>query len=638
MTRISLSGMARPAFACAGLLALLSTPLAAQAAAPLPMPRDIRHAFANGTRSADGRPGARYWQNRARYAITVTAAPPSRTIRGTEEIVYLNNSPDSLKSVVVKLFLNIHRPGAPRAGGASEAYLTSGVHVDSFAVGGRSVPWQENPGLFTWQPVRLPAPVAPHDSVRLSFAWHYDVSVEPGREGMTDSTTFYLAYFYPRVAVYDDYNGWDTMNFTDMQEFYSDFNDYDVTVRVPANFIVWGTGTLLDPGSVLQPEALRRYQASFTSDTTVHIATAADVAGRRVTLQNPTNAWRFRSRDIPDVAFNLSDHYVWDGASVLVDDAARRRASVQAAFHDSAADFHHMVQFGRHSLDWFSHNWPGVPYPYEKSTIVQGSADMEYPMMVNDGSTSDTTFSRFVAEHEIAHTYFPFYMGINETRYGFMDEGWATALEYLIGVSDMGAERASAFFQQFRVNGWSRNPSSLQDLPIVTPQDALAGGAYGNNAYGKPALGYLAVKDLLGDALFRRSLHGFMERWHGKHPIPWDFFNTVNDVSGRNLNWFWHQWFFTGSYIDLAVRSVTPSAGGASVVLENVGGMPVPVDLRVRYADGTTEVVHRTPAIWEADRARATVSIPGGKQVQSVALEGGIYVDADPANDRWPAR
>ena len=138
-------------------------------------------------------------------------------------------------------------------------------------------------------------------------------------------------------------------------------------------------------------------------------------------------------------------------------------ASVQAAYNDTSADYHRMVQYGRHALDWLSHNWPGVPYPYEKTTVVQGFAGMEYPMMANDESYPDTVFSRFVAEHEIAHTYFPFYMGINETRYAFMDEGWATTFEYLVGQVDLGPEKAVSFFQQFRVAAWASDPSPLEE-------------------------------------------------------------------------------------------------------------------------------------------------------------------------------
>jgi hypothetical protein len=627
--------MTRVAARAALLAVTCTTALSAQTSPPLYMPRAVKQAFANGTRSLDGRPGPKYWQNHGRYTITVTAAPPDRTIRGSEQIVYANNSPDTLRRLAMKLFINIHRPGAPRDGGASDDYLTSGIHIDGFAVNGTAAAWRDDPRYFTTQPVDLPAPIAPHDSARLSIEWHYEISKEAGREGMLDSTTYYLAYFYPRVAVYDDYNGWDTMDFTDAQEFYSDFNDYDVTVRVPATYAVWGTGTLTNASELLQPNALRRFQASFTSDTTVHVATKADFAAKAVIRGTGVNAWHFTAMNVPDMTFAVSDHYDWDGASVVVDDAAHRRASVQSAYNDTAADFHHMVQFGRHSLDWLSHNWPGVPYPYEKTTIVQGSADMEYPMMVNDGSNADTTFSRFVVEHEIAHTYFPFYMGINETRYGFMDEGWATTFEYLIGIADMGADKEAGFFKQFRVNGWAHDPSPLEDLPIVTPEDVLTGVAYGNNAYGKPALGYLAVKDLLGDDVFKKSLHAFMDRWHGKHPIPWDFFDTFNDVSGQNLNWFWNNWFFSNGYVDLALHGVKKTASGYAATIDNVGGFVAPFDLVVTYTDGTTDKIHKTPAIWQKNQKSASVAVTAKKPVRSIEVATGIWVDADPSNNTW---
>ena len=602
------------------------------------VPRAVQQAYRKGTRSPDGKPGSAYWQNRGRYSIAIRALPPDRTIRGSEEITYANNSPDTLRNLVMRLLLNIHKPGAPRGFGASADYLTSGVHVDSLAVNGTPTPWQVTEGNFTTKQLKLAAPLVPHDSVHLSFKWHYDISKESGREGMIDSTTWFLAYFYPRVAVYDDYNGWDTMDFTDVQEFYSDFNDYDVSITVPANYVVWGTGTLLNAADVLQPAAFQRLTQSMTADQTINVATKAEVAAKAVTKQSSTNTWRFRAADIPDMTFNVSNHYVWDAASVVVDESTHRRASVQAAYNDTAADFRHMVQFGRHSLEWLSRNWPGVPYPYEKSTIVEGFAGMEYPMMVNDESYADTVFSRFVAEHEIAHTYFPFYMGINESRYAFMDEGWATTFEYLIGTADLGKDRASGFFEQFRVNRWANNPSPLEDLPIITPADALRPFAYGDNAYGKAALGYLALKDVLGDAMFRTALHGFMDRWHGKHPIPWDFFNTVNDVTGRNLNWFWSNWFFANGYIDLALAGVTKTGDGYAVIIDNVGGMPAPVDLEAHFGDGSNEVIHETSGIWEANPKRATVTVPTSKSLRSLSLNSGMWVDADSTNNRWAGR
>src|SRR5688500_5233228 len=206
------------------------------------MPRDVKKAFKKESRTLNGRPGKNYWQNTSRYDISITATPPDRTIKGSETITYFNNSPDTLQTVVIKLFLNIHKAGAPRDGGASPDYLTKGVMIDGFSINGQSRPWQNSPNQFTTARVRLNKALLPKDSLRLSFDWHYEISLESGREGMIDSTTYFLAYFYPRVAVYDDYAGWDVMNFVDSKEFYSDFNDYTVTVNVPKNYIVWGTG------------------------------------------------------------------------------------------------------------------------------------------------------------------------------------------------------------------------------------------------------------------------------------------------------------------------------------------------------------------------------------------------------------
>lgn len=600
------------------------------------MPRAVKRTYVAGTRARDGNPGARYWQNHGSYKIGVTIAPPSRTVTGTEEITYVNESPDTLKGLTIRLFPNVHKPGAPRFGGAAPDELTAGVTVQSFAVDGAVQRWVDSPYTFTVKQVRLPSPLLPHASVKLSFTWSYDLSKQPDREGAIDSTTFYVAYFYPRVAVYDDYNGWDMMDHAG-HEFYSDFNDYDLTVTVPANYVVWGTGTLTNAADLLQPAALGRYQASFTSDTTIHVGTGAEIRAGQVTTAGTTHAWHFTATDVPDMAFGLSDHYDWDAGSVQVDDAAHRRASVQAAYNDTAADFHQMVKFAAHSLDFLSHQWPGIPYPYEKMTAFQGGAGMEYPMMANDESYPNNAFAQFVVAHEIAHTYMPFYMGINETRYAFMDEGWATTFEYLINVGDMGVDTASNLFRQFRVDGWAHSTTPLQDLPVITPADALAGQAYGINAYGKPALAYLAMKDMLGDALFRQALHAYMARWHGKHPTPWDFFYTFDNVAGRPLDWFWSRWFFSDGYIDLGVQGVTRSAGGTAVRVQNIGGMPAPFDLVVTRADGKTERLHQTAAVWARNGAEATVTVRGAG-VKSVRIDNLIWVDADTTNNSWAGR
>ena len=605
-------------------------------------------AYEKGTRSPDGRPGPHYWQNSARYEISIETAPPDRSIRGSEKITYFNNSPDTLPVIVIRLTVNVHKPGAVRLGAEDLTYLNSGVQIDSYAENGHPTPWRNQPFDGTWRNVPLATPLLPHDSLHLDISWHYLASLKSNREGMIDSTTYFLAYFYPRVAVYDDYAGWDRMDFTDEQEFYNDFSDYILHVSVPGNFVVWATGDLLDPNDVLQPAYARKLAASFTSDAIVHIASPAEVAGGAVTTRHPVNTWTWKADHITDMTFALSDHFAWDASSVVVDDATGRRASVQSAYNDTARDYHHMVEFGRHALDWLSHHWPGVPYPFQKTTIVQGYADMEYPMMVNDNTTEDADFSRFVAEHEIAHSWFPFYMGINESRYGFMDEGWATTFELLISRNDLGVQKAEENYKEFRVNYYTYDPAAEEDLPIITPANALKGVSYGTNAYGKASLAYLAVKDLLGDELFAKCLHTFIDRWHGRHPIPWDFFYSFNDASGKNLNWFWKNWFFTNNYLDIGIDSLSPTKTfldnkfhkAIAVAVRNTGGFAIPFDVVLHYSDGTSTSEHLTPKVWESDQSRATVfiNVEDAKSLASAELKTGIFVDANPKDNVWKAK
>lgn len=600
------------------------------------MPRNVTATYQAGTRSLDGKPGPNYWENHGHYDIDITVNPPNPVIHGRERITYFNNSPDSLKYLTFKLFLNAHKAGAARNGPVPAANFTDGVQVDSFAVNGATRSWGNDARTGTVKRVFLPKALAPHDSVELAINWHVELSKGRGREGIIDPTTFYMAYFYPRVAVYDDYNGWDTMEFTGSQEFYSDFNNYTVTVHAPANFVVWGTGTLQQPERLLQPAVLERYQASFTADSVIHVATLAQMKAKQVTTSGGQLAWTFKADNIPDMAFGVSDHYEWDAGSVIVDSSTMRRASVQAAYQQGTVDYPHMVRFAKQSLSWLSHNLPGVPYPYPKTTIFQGFADMEYPMMVNDNTSNDTTFAHFVVAHELAHTWFPFYMGINETRYGFMDEGWATTFEYLINQANMGPEQAATLYKQFRVARWINDPSPSAELPIITPEDILREGA-GNNAYGKSSLGYLAVRDLLGHAEFKTALHEFISRWHGKHPSPWDFFYTINDATGRNLDWFWRDWFFRNSYIDLAIENVGNIGGATHVTVKNIGGMPAPFNLILGHPDGSSSTVHETPAVWQADQSTATVTLPSGSAVSSIRIDGGIWMDADTTNNVWRA-
>jgi hypothetical protein len=599
------------------------------AAQTLTMPPEIQKAYSNGTRSPDGAPGKNYWQNHGRYQIALKVMPPDNTITGAEQIAYFNNSPDTLKRLNLKLIVNVHRAGM--RGGQPDS--SAGIRIDEIAIDGVKAAWDNTTAVTTNQMVELARPLVPHDSIHLNVSWHYSLSRRRGRDGVIDSTSFYIAYFYPRVAVYDDYRGWDEQPHTGSLEFYNDFNDYDVSVTVPRNFIVWATGDLTNPSEVLQPAIAERLKQSMTSDSTIHVATQQEIINNSVTVQNPVNVWKWSTNNVSDVAIGVSDHYDWDAGSVIVDDRTQRRASMQAAFNDSSQDFHHSVQFGRYSLAWFSHNWPGVPYPYSKSTAFQGFADMEYPMMINDSHAPDLGFAELVQDHEQAHTYFPFYMGTNESRYAFMDEGWATTWEYLIGISEKGQKTADDFYKNFRVTRWIHGPHD-KESPIITPSPDVTFGA-GNNAYGKPSLSYLAVKDLLGDELFKKALHNYMNNWNGKHPIPWDYFNSMSKGSGKDLDWFFHNWFYTTYYIDLALVKAEKVRDGYSLSIKNIGGFAVPFDVIATYDDGTSESFHQTPKVWERDQKEVIVRVTTGKTVKSLKLDGGIFMDANEKDNVW---
>ena len=593
------------------------------AAQTLTMPPEVSAAYQKETRSTNGKPGKNYWQNRARYNISVKLSPPDNLISGTEDITYFNNSPDTLRNLNMKLIANVHRG-------------ESAIQVDAITANGAKVAWDNATATSTNQLINLGKALMPRDSVKLNIAWHYRLTKTQGRDGVIDPTTFFLAYFYPRVSVYDDYNGWDTQPHNGGLEFYNDFNDYALSVTVPKNYIVWSTGTLRNPTQVLQPNYAKKLQASFSSDSTINIVTPQDLAGNAVTAQNATNTWVWTATNISDMTVGVSDHYNWDAASVIVDDKTQRRVSMQAAFPDASQDFHHSVQFGRNSLRYFSTKWPGVPYPFEKSTAFQGFADMEYPMMINDSHEADLGFAQLVQDHEQAHTYFPFYMGINESRYAFMDEGWATTFEYLIGIEEKGQKVADAFYKQFRVASWTRG-NHAKEVSIITPSPEVKFGA-GNNFYGKPSLSYLALKDMLGDELFKKALHHYMDNWNGKHPIPWDYFNSMSKGAGKDLTWFFHNWFYTPYYIDLNLEKAEKSGSDYKLSIKNIGGFAVPFDVNLTYFDGTTGSFHQTPMVWKDDQKQITVKVKASKEIKDITLDGGIFMDADMKNNVWPAK
>ncbi|MDQ1806547.1 M1 family metallopeptidase [Chryseobacterium sp. PTM-20240506] len=594
------------------------------------IPRNVKKAYENGTRDISGAPGKNYWQNKGIYNVEVKVDDNTKIVSGKETITYSNNSPGDLHSLAIRFVNNLHKPQAPRSGFVSKDFLSSGLHIKSFIVNGEKYNINSD-DWGTVASVKLQTAIKSKSKSEIKIEWEYPLSVKSEREGQIDPETFYVAYSFPRISVYDDYNGWDMLPHSDRQEFYNDFNDYNFAIIAPKNYVVWATGEFLNPEAVLQPNYLKRYKTSLRSDQVVHIASQEEMKSGKVTKQNKWNTWKFKAANITDFCFALSNHYVWDGASVQL---KTKRASVQSAYKAGAKDFEHYVDWMRYNLDWYSKNWPGVEYPYPVMTAVQGYADMEYPMMINDNSIPDNfEDARLTADHETAHTYFPFYMGINETRYAFMDEGWATTLEYLIGIDENGEAKAKDFYKNFRVKKWINDPSAEQDQPIITMSTQVSGAGYGNNSYVKASLSYLALKDYLGDDLFKKALHHYMNNWNGKHPIPWDYFNSMNTGSGKDLNWFWNNWFYTNNYIDLKITKGTQENGLLTINIDNVGGFAIPFDAVITYDDGGIESLHFTPSLWEKNQKQAVLTIPVKNKVKSIKLDGDIFMDYTPENN-----
>jgi hypothetical protein len=349
------------------------------------VPRFIQRAYTNQTRSPDGRPGKNYWQNRSTYKMSITVMPPSRTVSATEEITYVNNSPDTLSEIPFRLYMNAHRPEAIRERLVDESFLTSGIQIDEFRVNGQVKLWNDpespdyrfnKPGSTIPQIVLNP-PLPPGASVNFSIRWRYDITVAPEgwKEGAIDQTTFFLAYFFPRVNVYNDTNGDDLVPFALEREFNNDFGDYTFEVNAPKNFVVWATGDLLNPQEVLQPTYAQRLQESFTSDRVINIAQPPELKQGLVTAQSDTVTWKWQAKNVSDITIALSDHYIWDAGSVVVDPQTNRRASVQSAYTEAAKDYKFMVEFGKRTLAWASTQYPGVPYPYSKTSIILGGAE-----------------------------------------------------------------------------------------------------------------------------------------------------------------------------------------------------------------------------------------------------------------------
>ncbi|GAA4380228.1 M1 family metallopeptidase [Hymenobacter koreensis] len=613
---------------------LLAFSFAPGLAQQLPVPRNLQATYAKGTRSESGQPGPNYWQNAADYTLKISFDPATRRVAGTVDIAYQNNSPDALPQLWFKLYANLYQQGAARASSIAPEDVTEGIKIEQMVVNGQAVDVRSLRIDGTNMVASLPQPLLAKQAVKMTVTYSYTLNKGSHmRTGEIEPGADFVAYFFPRVAVYDDIDGWNKFAYNGQQEFYNDFCNFSADISVPRHFVVWATGDLTNADQVLTKKYVKRLRDAETKDAVTYIIDEKDLQRRDITAPNAQNTWHYEAKNITDFAFATADHYVWQSTSLVVDPATKRRTRVDAVYNTKHKDYEEVVLFARKTVEAMSYTFPKWPFPYPHITVFDGLDQMEYPMMVNDNPVQSREDAITLTDHEVFHTMFPFYMGTNETKYGWMDEGWATIGEWLISnIID------PKLYDDYGVRPYEQNAFTEVDVPIVTLSTQQTGTAFFLNSYVKPAFGYLYVKDLLGDELFTKALHTYIRNWQGKHPMPYDFFNSMNAGAGRNLNWFWQRWFFDNGYPDLAIQSVTKQGTGYNVVVEAKGTKPVPIDLTITFSDGKTQQIHRAIDVWESGARTVTVPVPGDKAVKQVKL-GSLYVpDSYPQDNVWEAK
>ena len=615
----------------ASCLVCLAVQLPAQET--LPVPRNIQAAFDSGTRSTSGAPGKNYWQNFATYDLRVRFDPTTRMVKGEAELVYTNRSPDTLREILFKLYPNLYKQGVPRLVNIEPGDLTEGVQISQLIVNGEAQKPTDIREQGTNMSVRI-KPLLPQQTIQFSIAYNYILNqTSHMRTGAIDSSAWFVAYFFPRIAVYDDLDGWNRHPYLGTQEFYNDFCDFKMAITVPKDYVVWATGDLTNCAEVFAPTYCQRIATAEKSDDVTNIIDSVDLETGNITAQRPENTFHFEAKNVTDAVFAISKQYLWKSSSLVVDKGTGRRTRVDAVFHPRHRDYYEVIDFARKTVEAMSFRFPRWPFPYSHETIFDGLDQMEYPMMVNDNPVEDRAEAIELTDHEIFHTMFPFYMGTNETKYGWMDEGWATTGEWLISpMID------SSIVDDYGVGPYESSAGTESDLPIMTPTTQEYGVSMFINSYPKPALGYLYVKDLLGDDLFYQALHHYIRDWNGKHPMPYDFFYSMNAGAGRNLNWFWKRWFFDDGMPDLAIVKYSSNKKEHLVLVESKGSKPVPVDLTVTFADGSTQKIHHSIAVWEKGEQTVKIRFASSKVVKNLVL-GSTYVpDVDKKNNRWEVK
>ncbi len=601
------------------------------------IPLNIQKAIDSGTRSNNGKPGINYWQNKSEYKINAEILPDSGYLIGNEVIAYHNNSPDTLNNIVIRIYQDIAKIGAVRDWYIGMEGLNKEVKINYLIISDDTLdlsPKSKNVKRgSTNLSVRLNKPLAPKANVEIKIGWEFKIPKKfKIRMGDYGNGNLYVAYWYPEVAVYDDIDGWDRLDYQGSVEFYNDFSDFDISLKVPAGYVLWVTGDLQNAKEVLREDIYNKYKKAQQSDETVNIITQQDYEKGIVTSSNEFNTWHFIAKNVTSAAFAMSNSYNWDGASVEVDNKTGRRVLTDAVYPDSTIHWDSTAQYARSTIEYLSTELPGYPYPYSHATSYcngRRGGGMESPMMANDGAPQEKSRHIGLIFHEIAHNYFPFIMGTNERKYAWMDEGWASFFPREV----VNKYVPEADYGKYFVTSLSKSIGNESELPPIVPSYSYKGRYSRIGFYTRPATAYYELKELLGNKLFKKALLEYMNRWNGKHPIPIDFFNTFNDAAGEDLSWFWNPWFYEFGYPDLAVTEAENGNGFVTAKIKKIGNIPTRVNITFEFEDGTTKIIKKSSRVWSEGKKEFNIRLDTKKRVVKITVGNDYIVDAVKENN-----
>jgi hypothetical protein len=603
----------------------------------------------NVYRSGSGAPGPQYWQQRADYDLRATLDTAAKSLHGEMTLRYTNNSPDTLRFVWMQVEQNAFKANSmnsfvfPQESRFGARGFEGGDVIERFnqvpaAKGAKPVALHTRVE-GTMMKVDLAEPLAPGKTVTFDVAWHFLIP-EHGADRMgRDGALYELAQWYPRMAVYDDVRGWNTEPYLGQGEFYLEYGDYDLSVTVPAAYIVAATGALQNPRDVLTPTQIARLAAAAKTDSTVRIITAAELqSGAARPRKTGTMTWRFASKNVRDVVWAASPDYQWDASSY-------KGIMAYGYYRPSAAvNWHESADMSRMSIQEYSERW--FMYPWPHISAVEGPiSGMEYPMVAMENRSQDKYDLYNVVTHEIGHMWFPMIVGSNERMHMWQDEGFNTFINTFSEARrypEKGDQMQRAAGERAYVTGAMQQNA---DQPIEINPDRINPALLGLSAYVKPSVGLqLLRQEILGPAAFDDAFRTYTARWAFKHPTPDDFFRTMEDVSGRRLDWFWREWFLENPHFDQAIDSVLTQQRGdtldVAVLYGNHARGVLPIRARFTFTDGSTQDFMYPAEVWSTNTRHYVreYAFPGKKLAKIELDPEQRLVDLDRTNNAWPSQ